>query len=85
MNVNQRELTDKKLALQMHEDKIEEDLQTMAEHSKSGQSTFRIRLNTSFRDCSRCCGANIIGCYSPAAGEHCERPLEIGKEWNDAR
>lgn len=25
---------------------------------------------------SRCCGAQIIGCYAPN-GEHCERPLEV--------
>ena len=79
LNSYQRDLMDKKFALQMREEKIEADLQGMAVKPKTKQH-FRISLNTSFRDCSECCGSNIIGCYSPAAGEHCERPLEIGKD-----
>ena len=78
LNSYQRDLMDKKFALQMREEKIENDLQAMVEKPKTKQY-FRIALNTSFRDCSGCCGSNIIGCYSPVAGEHCERPLEIGK------
>jgi len=51
----------------------------MASLPKAPQK-FQIKMNTSFLDCSKCCGRNIIGCYSPAGGEHCERPLEIGKK-----
>ncbi|XP_066932590.1 uncharacterized protein [Clytia hemisphaerica] len=77
INGMRRNLLDKKFALQMQEEKIEEDLKTMASKPKTKQ-LFQIQLQTSFFDCSKCCGANIIGCYSPAGGEHCERPLEIG-------
>ena len=61
----------------MREEKIENDLLKMATQPLSSQ-TFIVKLNTSFFDCAKCCGAQIVGCYSPQAGEHCERPLEIG-------
>ena len=81
INGVRQNLLDKKFALQMREERIEEDLQAMTKKPKTKQ-LFHVKLQTSFFDCSKCCGANIIGCYSPAGGEHCERPLEIGKRFS---
>ena len=41
--------------------------------------TFTVKINIKFFDCASCCGSQIIGCYAPN-GDHCERPLEIGKK-----
>ena len=61
----------------MQEEKIEKDLQEMSSKPSKAQN-FTVKLNRSFYECSLCCGHQIIGCYSPVGGEHCERPLEIG-------
>ena len=62
----------------MQEERVELDIEKMSLQPMKSQ-TFTVNINTTFFDCARCCGAQIIGCYSPVAGEHCERPLEIGK------
>ncbi|KAL5493303.1 hypothetical protein EMCRGX_G014460 [Ephydatia muelleri] len=67
---------ERRLALLTKEDEIEADFEEKAKAPITPR-TFSVRLNTSFFDCARCCGAHIVGCYAPN-GEHCERPLEIG-------
>lgn len=72
------DILEKKSSLLMKEEQIENDLYKMAAQPLSPQ-TFIVKLNRTFFECANCCGAQIVGCYSPQAGEHCERPLEIGK------
>ncbi|XP_064383534.1 uncharacterized protein LOC135332129 isoform X2 [Halichondria panicea] len=67
---------ERKVTLLSREDQIEGDFESQSQVPVKPK-TFTVTLNTSFFNCARCCGPQIIGCYAPN-GEHCERPLEIG-------
>ena len=67
---------DRKNVLLTTEDSIEAKFEEEARKPRK-PVTFIATVNTNFFDCAKCCGSQIVGCYSPS-GVHCERPLEIG-------
>lgn len=68
----------KKYDLLLREDEIEKKSEKISQQPFKKQ-TFTACINIKFFDCAKCCGSQIVGCYSPQSGEHCEKPLEIGK------
>lgn len=67
---------DRKNILLATEDSIEAKFEEEARKPRK-PITFTATINTNFFDCAKCCGSQIVGCYTPS-GVHCERPLEIG-------
>ena len=69
---------EKKYDLLLREDEIEKESEKISQQPLK-KHTFSACINIKFFDCAKCCGSQIVGCYSPQSGEHCERPLEIGR------
>lgn len=74
---NQTRIMERKSALLVQEENIEQKIEKTSRLPLKSCS-YTAELNVSFFDCVDCCGPQIVGCYSPVSGEHCERPLEIG-------